>query len=728
MPETPVVTLPPNENPYSSRPNYPLLRRAAEFPQLAPVVAPGNLRGSLIATQVITTTGTLTPASAQRIGNGWTVESELPGTGGILLAGGNRSLAIQDYVPSNACFGWMFEAEQNGAVISRVVLPLGGRQDVEDGVVVPPPAPIMELGRQDPNTQGQLIEARYIALQNGTLRLEVRPVANRYTNGVADRWCVVPAGITVKVYEAIVEGSQGPAGPRGPAGADGKDGRDGTGGGDAYTLPTGLQQFNAAVTPNHRLISGAVGQVAHLAARTLTQANAEDFGDFYQSGSRLTNRYFILKLTDAEFDEGIIRIGPTDGFGTPGSIVAEHRVRDSQDVTHLGDDKYQYQLADLPGASAITVVDLELDINSRDVEFDPPLYHPRNNAPPLATALPSDPERDDTYRIFGELTYPKTINIPIENSADIPPIHRSPVEIGGGLPGYAGRSISVINSYAAGYTGPAALAGKTWLVIGGSTAGVDGSNLVITFDGVDYPVTNTNAGGSFTHFFEAPTLTYEILTAGQHTFRIRNTSTGDAYPEEGSIGIAHEESVVTYQGNQVWAYSALYPAPWARQGRPAPANLRAQTVASNEAAGVSVNMANNLQRGTAPVTVSPNFDLDDNVGVVFGEVRFVLVNPSLTTLGYSASGDATVIVPVSFRTAAVPRYVAGSNPQGLTINPSVKVYNGTTEAVDVHFRVVDNAAGLLQLIVDTDRVGGAPNPNFTFTVQGLADLYFLPTS
>ena len=217
------------------------------------------------------------------------------------------------------------------------------------------------------------------------------------------------------------DGAAGPAGPAGPAGADGVSEADvaaaistavenhaampnvhhtppsGGGGGvsnqevtqivaqhaadhDAHHTPTviplGLEDFNRAISQQHTLISNAVGTVAHVNQRTLGQARSENKADFYQTGARLTNRYFVLQLTDAQFAECVIRIGPTDGIGTPGSITAQYRIKDDQNITHLGDDLYLFFLADLPAGSAITVVDLNLLLNTDDFEFNPALPAP----------------------------------------------------------------------------------------------------------------------------------------------------------------------------------------------------------------------------------------------------------------------------------------------------------------------------------------------------------------
>lgn len=157
----------------------------------------------------------------------------------------------------------------------------------------------------------------------------------------------------------------------------------------AYTLPADLADWDRAITQNHVQVKGVVGQVAHTSARTLAQARTEQLGDFYQTGSRITNRYFILELTDEQFNQDVIRIGPTDGIGTPGSIVAQYRIKDDQNITHLGDNFYQFMLADMPAASAISVVDLNLQVNTNDIEFTPGLPVPTAliNAPTAGLAI-----------------------------------------------------------------------------------------------------------------------------------------------------------------------------------------------------------------------------------------------------------------------------------------------------------------------------------------------------
>ena len=486
-----------------------------------------------------------------------------------------------------------------------------------------------------------------------------------------------PAGAQGEKGDKGDPGATGPAGPQGPAGGGAslpdQAGHanqflrtDGTAADwatvpSAYQLPMRLRDFEADLTGDgYTLYSNGVARTSRATAYTLAQAAALTYHDFYETGPRLTDRNYAFRIAAADEDRvvanGEIRVGPTDGVSA--IITSRIRLQGAQNLTHLGNqggfDYYNLALADFPAASALTLMDFgKLAINTDKVNID---YRGLQNLPmashaepPLVTTLPSNPNPGDTVRIFGQLAYPQTINIEVEHSTETPPnpsIYRSIYADGRQVPGFPNASFSQIIAYGSGQP-QSSLEDRSFITFGG-VAPATASNLDVEINGITYDVSN-NIPAGFPHYREIPTLNRDDLDpAGTYTLRLVNTATNTAWPADREIGVTGKESLVTFEGNQTWAYSYNNNPIWVRDPNERipsyklPAYYGAPV---QDAPGIGLSPTNRGadQFATALTLFAPTFDLDDEdkqYGNFEVEVDLTLVNPP-ADIGFGATRSAT---------------------------------------------------------------------------------------
>ena len=357
---------------------------------------------------------------------------------------------------------------------------------------------------------------------------------------------------------------------------------------------------------------------------------------------------------------------------------------------------------------------------------------PHNSVPELVATIPRTPTEGDLHRIFGVKQWAKTAKYTASDVGQS--IIQLDISPDVDYPGSAGTNIGSINAYPSGFS-DSMLEDRTFLITGGTVP----VNAPVTgeINGTEYPV---NTVPTRQHIYEIPTLNPSDFPAGEYDIRIHNRTANAnanapgtaAVPANGEIGIAHEETVIAYEGEQEWTYSALYPAPWARQGAPEPVDIRGRDVARGFAVGVSPNTLNAQTLPGAPSTITPDFDLDDNAGFLMGVARRTFASRSATTIGFTVgdsnveAGRQTERIFLSLETEDVPAFDGNANnAQGLLVGAG-EVYDGATLLGESSLKAVKTAAGLLQLRVEFARDASAPT-TLNWEEQWSVDLFFVPT-
>lgn len=214
--------MPERNTPVKTPPLYsnPVLVRAQEFYNHPPATFAGNLRGGLLATWAGPSVEWTPPLTLPGLITGWAVSDDQPGDGAVSTPSTRLYLEFSDYRPTSHCFGYLLVCAVAGAEVSRTLLPLGpsGLEELADSNANQDLTAyaLLWFGKEGPDAdgRGQLLRARMQGLTDGTLRLGLFAVANRYggSGNAIDRFASVPANSTVQVYEAVAEGPQGPPG------------------------------------------------------------------------------------------------------------------------------------------------------------------------------------------------------------------------------------------------------------------------------------------------------------------------------------------------------------------------------------------------------------------------------------------------------------------------------------------------------------------------------------
>lgn len=176
--------------------------------------APRSIQGAKLATWTAQTT---TPTSTRISGAGrkpnWTIEPSPPGTGSIFTQPGHlpsnqqNRIRVDQYTPTDQCFGWLFIAKTGGTEVDRVVVPFSpsGISDITKALSAsahPGSAYTrMNLGG------GQFLLITYHSILNdGQDRINIGPQPTGFDDtGRANAWSSWPANLTVELYEAVID-------------------------------------------------------------------------------------------------------------------------------------------------------------------------------------------------------------------------------------------------------------------------------------------------------------------------------------------------------------------------------------------------------------------------------------------------------------------------------------------------------------------------------------------
>ena len=487
-------------------------------------------------------------------------------------------------------------------------------------------------------------------------------------------------------------------------------------------------------------IRGGQAHILRTSEPTLSVLTGASYSDEYSpaTGTPAKDSWTGIRLTDVQV-ENLANIRVRAGTDAIARLVAS-----SNAVSRFKGKSGQYsyyavQVADIGLGETLSTWEydelaLDNEVGIRRATPDKvggvTLSDVHNPVPPLVSKLPYGPSIGTTNRIFGVQSYPQVVTMTITRTSggNLTGNLEAPLAV----PGVSGLQLTRLEIYQSSYTG-ALSSLRNDRVFGVFNNVNNDIKLNLLFNGVEHPFTATYLSGQSQHEHENPTLNPEDFNVGD-TFEVQIYNSDGQNPADAMIGVDSQETVVTFEGNQTWAYSSLYPAFWARQGLPRPTDIRGREITDNFGVGLQFRTAVATNRATAPTTVTPNFDLDDNSsGFATGRVSVSWAEGADQLLGFTPGpdnatrGSATTRAVLTFQLQDVPEFDATDQTAQGAVAGTINLYRANVLAGIATLRAVKDSSGLLQLLWDVVRQSGAPT-NITATFNGSVVLDYIPTA